>query len=140
MSLAQALVQVVGAKHVLDDPELKSSYERDYTGRYGGAARLVVRPADTEEVAGVVAACAREGAAIVPQGGNTGLVGASVPRNGEMLVSLQRLTRINEVDEAIGQVTVGADATLTALQEAARAAGQDAALDFDARDSYTIGG
>ena len=132
--------KVVGAKHVLSDPELKSSYERDYTGRYGGSARLVVRPADTEQVAGVMAACSRAGAAIVPQGGNTGLVGASVPRNGEVLVSLQRLASIGEVDEAIGQVTVGAGATLAALQDAAKAAGQDATLDFGARDSCTIGG
>ena len=132
--------KVVGAKHVLSDPELKSSYERDYTGRYGGTARLVVRPADTEQVAGVMTACSRAGAAIVPQGGNTGLVGASVPRNGEVLVSLQRLASIGEVDEAIGQVTVGAGATLAALQDAAKAAGQDAALDFGARDSCTVGG
>ena len=131
---------VVGAKHVLSDPELKSSYERDYTGRYGGSARLVVRPADTEQVAGVMTACSRAGAAIVPQGGNTGLVGASVPRNGEVLVSLQRLASIGEVDEALGQVTVGAGATLAALQDAAKAAGQDATLDFGARDSCTIGG
>ena len=140
MDLRQALVEVVGSRHVLSDPELKSSYERDYTGRYGGRARLVVRPADTEQVAGVVAACARAGAAIVPQGGNTGLVGASVPRNGEVLLSLQRLTAIGDVDEAIGQVTVGAGATLAALQDAAKAADQDAALDFGARDSCTVGG
>jgi FAD/FMN-containing dehydrogenase len=140
MDLAQALEKVVGPKHVLSDPELKSSYERDYTGRYGGSARLVVRPADTEQVAGVMAACSRAGAAIVPQGGNTGLVGASVPRNGEVLVSLQRLASIGEVDEAIGQVTVGAGATLAALQDAATAAGQDATLDFGARDSCTVGG
>jgi FAD/FMN-containing dehydrogenase len=140
MGLAQALAEVVGSQHVLDDPELKSSYERDYTGRYGGSARLVVRPADTEQVAGVMAACSRAGATIVPQGGNTGLVGASVPRNGEVLVSLQRLASIGEVDEAIGQVTVGAGITLAALQDAARAAGQDAALDFGARDSCTVGG
>jgi FAD/FMN-containing dehydrogenase len=140
MDLRQALEKVVGAKHVLSDPELKSSYERDYTGRYGGSARLVVRPADTEQVAGLMAACSRAGAAVVPQGGNTGLVGASVPRNGEVLVSLLRLASIGDFDEAIGQVTVGAGATLAALQDAAKAAGQDATLDFGARDSCTIGG
>jgi FAD/FMN-containing dehydrogenase len=140
MDLQQALVEVVGARDVLSDPELKSSYERDYTGRYGGSARLVVRPADTSQVAAVMAVCARECAAVVPQGGNTGLVGAGVPRNQEVLVSLQRLNAVGEVDQAIGQVTVGAGATLAALQEAARAAGQDAALDFGARDSCTVGG
>src|SRR6476469_1462168 len=140
MDLRQALVEVVGAKHVLSDPELKSSYERDYTGRYGAPSRLVVRPADTEQVARVMAACSRAGAAVVPQGGNTGLVGASIPRNGEVLVSLRRLAAIGEVDEAIGQVTVGAGATLAALQDAAKAADQDATLDFGARDSCTLGG
>jgi FAD/FMN-containing dehydrogenase len=140
MGLAQALVEVVGSQHVLEDPELKSSYERDYTGRYGGSARLVVRPADTEQVGGVMAVCARADAAVVPQGGNTGLVGAGVPRHNEVLISLQRLDQIGEVDEAIGQVTVGAGATLAALQQAAKAADQDAALDFGARDSCTVGG
>lgn len=140
MDLQQALAEVVGSRHVLSDPELKSSYERDYTGRYGGSAGLVVRPADTSQVAAVMAVCARKGAPVVPQGGNTGLVGAGVPRNQEVLVSLQRLNAVGEVDQAIGQVTVGAGATLAALQEAARAAGQDAALDFGARDSCTVGG
>lgn len=140
MDLAQALAEVVGSRHVLSDPELKSAYERDYTGRYEGTARLVVRPADADQVVMVMTACARAGAAVVPQGGNTGLVGAGVPRGGEVLLSLQRLDEIGEVDEAIGQVTVGAGATLAALQEAARSAGQDAALDFGARDSCTVGG
>jgi FAD/FMN-containing dehydrogenase len=140
MDLQQALGEVVGSQHVLSDPDLKSSYERDYTGRYGGPARLVVRPADTAEVAGVVAACARAAAAIVPQGGNTGLVGASVPRDHEVLLSMTRLTEIGEVDTAAGQVTVGAGATLAVLQDAARAVDQDATLDFGARDSCTVGG
>ncbi len=140
MELENALAEIVGARHVLSDPEIKSSYERDYTGRYEGRARLVVRPGDTGEVADVMAACAREGAAVVPQGGNTGLVGASVPRGGEVVISLKRLGEIGDVDTAVGQVTAGAGATLAALQEAARAAGRDAGLDFAARDSCTLGG
>ena len=140
MDLAYALEQVVGARHVLRDPELKSSYERDYTGRFGGLARAVVRPADTGQVAAVMAACARHGAAVVPQGGNTGLVGGGVPLGGEVVVSLQRLSAVEEVDAVLGQVTVGAGATLAALQQAARSADQDAGLDFGARDSCTLGG
>ena len=107
MDLQHALVEVVGSKHVLSDPDLKSSYERDYTGRYVGRALHVVRPADSAEVAGVIAACARHGAPVVPQGGNTGLVGAGVPRNGEVVLSLRRLVEIGDVDPAVGQVTVG---------------------------------
>ena len=62
MDLQHALIEAVGEKHVLSDPDLKSSYEQDYTGRYRGAARLVVRPADTSEVADTIAvsALARE--------------------------------------------------------------------------------
>ncbi len=140
MDLRNALVEIVGSRHVLSDPDLRSSYEHDYTGRYEGAARLVVRPADTAQVAAVMAACARDGAAVVPQGGNTGLVGASVPRDHEVVLSLGRLSEIGDVDTALGQVTVGAGATLAALRDAARAAGEDAGLDFGARDSCTIGG
>ncbi|MBV9838433.1 MAG: FAD-binding oxidoreductase [Solirubrobacterales bacterium] len=140
MDLRQALAALVGDRHVLSDPERKAPYERDYTGRYGGAARVVVRPADTAEVAGVMAVCAEHRAAVVPQGGNTGLVGAGVPRDGEIVLTLERLTELGEVDSAVGQVTVGAGATLAALQAAAHGAGQDAALDFAARDSCTVGG
>ncbi|MGA2926988.1 MAG: FAD-binding protein, partial [Solirubrobacteraceae bacterium] len=80
MELEQDLAAVVGASHVLSDPDLKASYEQDYTGRYRALARVVVRPRDTAEVAGAITVCAAHGAAVVPQGGNTGLVGASVPR------------------------------------------------------------
>jgi FAD/FMN-containing dehydrogenase len=140
MDLQDALGEVVGAQHVLSDPELKAAYERDYTGRYEGRARLVVRPADTAQVAGVMTTCARRRVAIVPQGGNTGLVGGGVPRDQEVVVSLRRLNEVGEVDTAVGQVTVGAGVTLAALQSAAHSAGQDAGLDFGARDSCTIGG
>jgi len=140
MELEEALAEVVGAPHVLGDPDLRVSYEQDYTGRYRAPARLVVRPRDTAEVAGVMAVCAAHGAAVVPQGGNTGLVGASVPRGGEIVLSLGRLTEVGEVDGALGQVTVSAGVTLAALQDAARRAGEDAAIDFGARDSATLGG
>ena len=140
MDLGRALVEIVGERHVLADPDLRAPYERDWTGRFGGEARAVARPADTAQVAAVVRACANAGAAIVPQGGNTGLVGASVPRGGEVVVSLRRLDAIGPVDAALGQVTAGAGATLAALQHACAEAGQDAALDFAARDSATVGG
>jgi FAD/FMN-containing dehydrogenase len=140
MELANALAEIVGRAHVLDDPEVTASYERDYTGRFGAPARLVVRPGDTSEVARVVKACGRRGVPIVPQGGNTGLVGASVPRDGEVVLSLSRLTDVGEVDAAAGQVTAEAGASLAALQEAARGADMDATLDFGARDSATVGG
>jgi FAD/FMN-containing dehydrogenase len=85
-------------------------------------------------------ACSSAGAPVVPQGGNTGLVGGGVPRGGEVVISLARLDDVGEVDTALGQVTVGAGVTLAALQAAARRAGEDAGLDFAARDSCTVGG
>lgn len=147
MELGEALAEVVGARHVLGDPEVRASYERDYTGRFGGPARYVVRPADTAEVAAVVSACAAGGAVVVPQGGNTGLVGGGVPRRLQrscerpvVVISLRRCNHVGVVDRTLGHVTVGAGASLRSLQIAARAAGEDAALDFGARDSATIGG
>ena len=140
MDLRDRLARVVGDRHALADPDLRASYERDWTGRFGAPAALVVRPADTAEVAAVVRVCAQARVPIVAQGGNTGLVGASVPRHSEVLLSLTRLNEIGAVDQALGQVTVGAGATLAALQAACAAAGHDAGLDFAARESCTLGG
>ncbi len=140
MELEQAIAEQIGAGQVLSDPDVISGYERDWTGRYRGRARLVARPADTEEVAAVIRICSEEGVAVVPQGGNTGLVGASVPRGGELVLSLTRLDQLEPVDRSVGQVTAGAGVTLAELQAAARHAGEDAALDFAARDSCTVGG
>src|SRR3954453_18211557 len=98
MTLRAALAGIVGEQHALDDPELRARYERDWTGRFGAPARVVVRPADTAQVAAVVRACGEHGVPVVPQGGNTGLVGAGVPRGGEVLLSLARLDAVGEVD------------------------------------------
>jgi len=138
--LAGALRQIVGDRHVLSDPEVTAGYEMDWTGRWSGRARLVVRPADTAEVASVLAACHRAGAAVVPQGGNTGLVGGSVPRGGEVLLSLGRLTTVEPVDTLASQVLVGAGVTLERLQRHAREAGLDFAVDYAARSAATVGG
>jgi FAD/FMN-containing dehydrogenase len=130
------LAEVVGARNVLTDSDVTAGYETDWTGRWSGRARCVVRPGSTEEVAEVVRRCAAEGVAIVPQGGNTGLVGGGVPRSGEVLLSLTRLDGIEDWDAALGQVTAGAGVTLAALRDAV----PDPGLDFGARDSATIGG
>ncbi len=140
MALVQALIDAVGSSHVLREADLRAPFERDYTGRFGAAAAAVVRPGDTSEVAAVLRACAEHGAAVVPQGGNTGLVGGGVPRGGEVVISLTRLDEIGDIDRATGQVSAGAGATLAGLQAAARTAGLDAGLDFAARDSATVGG
>ncbi len=137
--LIDALVDIVGSAHVIVDPELRASYETDWTGRFHGAARAVVRPRDATQVAAVLATCAAAGAAVVPQGGNTGLVGGSVPRGGEVVISLRRLDEIS-VDADQGEVVVGAGATLQAVEEAVRRDGWDVGVDLSSRGSCTIGG
>jgi FAD/FMN-containing dehydrogenase len=141
-SLAERLSAIVGSSQVLSDPGLTSSYETDWTGRFGARAALVVRPATTDEVAQVVRACAACSARIVVQGGNTGLVGGGVPSGtgDEVLLSLVRLAGLEDVDVAAGQVTAGAGVRLAALQAHARAAGLDFGVDLAARDTATVGG
>lgn len=140
MNLLDDLRDVVGDEHVLTDADLTGSYETDWTRRFSGRSACVVRPADTAQVADVVRLCGQHAAAVVLQGGNTGLVGASVPAGGEVLLSLRRLTHLGDVDPAAQQVTVGAGVTLAALQAHAKAAGLDVGVDLAARDSATVGG
>jgi FAD/FMN-containing dehydrogenase len=139
-ALIHALTAAVGERDVLVDADLRASYETDWTRRFHGSARAVVRPASADEVAAVLAACREHGAAVVPQGGNTSMVGGSVPRGGEVVLSLGRLRELGEVDRATAQVTAGAGVTLAELQAHARAAGLDAGVDFGGRDSATVGG
>ena len=138
--LAARLSSIVGPAHVVTDPELRVSYETDWTRRYHGRARLVVRPGSTPEVAAVVSACVEAGAAIVPQGGNTGLVGGGVPRGGEVVLSLARLNVISDIDGLVGELTAGAGATAAGVQQAALAEGWTLGVDLASRDSATIGG
>ena len=138
--LVTSLADVVGPTHVLTDPELTASYETDWTGRFAGRAAAVVRPGTTDEVAAVMALLHGAGRPVVPQGGNTGLVGGGVPLHGEVVVSLRRLAAIDDVDVVAGQVTVGAGATLAAVDAAAGGAGLAFGVDLAARDSATVGG
>ncbi len=139
-TLRAALVATLGERHLLTDPELTATYETDWTRRFHGRAAGVARPATTAEVAGVLRACHDAGVAVVPQGGNTGLVGGGVPRGGELVLSTTRLTGACGVDRAAGELVVPAGTTLHQAQQAARAAGFDVGVDIAPRESCTIGG
>jgi len=142
-SVRAALVEVVGEAHVLTDPDVTASYGQDWSRRFRGPVLAVVRPGSTGEVAAVMSACARAGVPVLPQGGNTGLVGGSVPAaDGPAMVVLStvRLTRLDPVDGAMGQVTAGAGVTIAALHEHARAAGWTYGVDLASRESCTVGG
>jgi FAD/FMN-containing dehydrogenase len=141
VSLSDALRGVVGAANVIVDGDL-SAWEVDWRKRYRGRALAVVRPASTNEVAAAVKACVAHGTGIVAQGGNTGLVGASVPDESgtQVLLSLARMNRVRLVDAANLAMTVDAGCILQSVQEAAAAAGLLFPLSLAAEGSCTIGG
>ncbi len=139
--LLDSLRRIVGAAQVLTEGDL-SAWEHDWRRRWRGRAGAVVRPGSTAEVAAVVKACAVHGVSIVPQGGNTGLVGGGVPDDSgrQVLMSLQRMNRVRQIDRANLTLTVEAGCILKAVQEAAAADGLWFPLSLAAEGSCTIGG
>ena len=142
MDLQQELAAIVGAAHVLTSPEDTKPYFTDWRRQYSAAGACVVRPASTAEVARVVALCAREALAIVPQGGNTGLSGGSVPtgKRPELVLSLGRMNRIRGIDPLNDTLTAEAGCVLAAVQKAADDAGRLFPLSLAAEGSCQIGG
>ncbi len=140
-ALLDALRIAVGTDNVLTEGDL-SAWELDWRKRFRGRALAVVRPASTAEVAAVVRACSHHGAALVPQGGNTGLVGGSVPdlSGTQVVLSLSRMNRVRAIDDANLTMTVDAGCVLQAVQEAAAAQGLLFPLSLAAEGSCTIGG
>src|ERR1700723_577789 len=140
-TLLAELTAIAGPEHVLSDPDLVGGYTTDWTRRFSGVARGVVRPAEVAEVAAVLRACARHGAPVVPQGGNTGLVGGGARAGGGAVVlPPRRLRRLDPVDTLSGQVTAGAGVTIAELRAHAARAGLEYGVDLAARDSATVGG
>jgi FAD/FMN-containing dehydrogenase len=152
MGLIEELAGITGEAHVLTGRDVMAGYVTDWTGRYRGTAACVVRPGCTAEVADVVRVCARQGTAIVPQGGNTGLVAGGVPwrRAGApaapgpdhppVVLSTTRLRGLGPVDLVAGQVTAGAGVTIADLGAHARKAGLRYGVDLASRDSATVAG
>jgi FAD/FMN-containing dehydrogenase len=139
--LLEALRQTVGAKQVLSDGDL-SAYEVDWRKRFHGKALAVVRPASTQEVAAVMKLCAAHQVSVVPQGGNTGLVGGSVPdaSGRQILLSLQRMNRVREIDRANLTMTVEAGCILQQAQQAASEQDLLFPLSLAAEGTCTLGG
>jgi FAD/FMN-containing dehydrogenase len=140
--LLGALAAVVGEKNVLAGERDAAPYLVDWRKQFRGPAACVVRPASTAEVADTVRLCAQAGVAIVPQGGNTGLVGGSVPTGArpEIVLSLARMNRIRALDTLNDTVTAEAGCVLADLQRAADEAGRLFALSLAAEGSCQIGG
>jgi FAD/FMN-containing dehydrogenase len=135
--VSRSVAAVVGASHVLTG-DATAGFVVDWTRRFQGHTPAVVRPRDTAEVAAVLALCSQAGVPVVPQGGNTGLVGGGVPLRGEIVLSLTRLTRLGPVDLEAGQVTAGAGVTLQQVAEAHPSL--DLGVLIASRGSATVGG
>jgi len=134
--------EIVGAANVVVDDFAMQPYLVEERGLYRGAARAVVKPGSVEEVSRLLGFCNTRGVKIVPQGGNTGLVGGQVPsRTGdEIVVSLRRLARIREIDATGNTLVVDAGVTLQNAQAAADAVDRLFPLSLPSEGSCTIGG
>src|SRR5215475_1991631 len=131
---------IVGEKYAITDPAEQEPYLIEGRGLYRGSTPLVLRPGSVEEVAAIMKLANESVTPIVPQGGNTGLVGGQIPHHREIVLSLTRLDRIREVDPTSNTMTCEAGVVLIKAQEAAAAAGRLFPLSLGAEGSCTIGG
>ena len=141
-AFTQSLVAALGAGHVLTAAADTEAYFTDWRKLYRGKGLCVARPADTGQVATVLRLCAAAGVAVVPQGGNTGLSGGSVPTGAqrEIVLSLSRMNRIRRIDPLDNSITVEAGCVLATIQDAAEKAGRFFPLSLAAEGSCQIGG
>jgi FAD/FMN-containing dehydrogenase len=138
MSLTDTLAGIVGAAHVITDPDVLDGRSVYHARRYRGHASALVRPGSA--VAAVLRVCREAGAYVTVQGGRTSLVAGTVPEHDDVLLSTERLRDVGEVDAVERRIHVGAGATLAEVQRAAAAAGLMFGVDLAARDSATVGG
>ncbi|MEL7893541.1 FAD-binding oxidoreductase [Vreelandella neptunia] len=135
----EALRAIVGPAHVLTGDDV-SSRRVDWMTGAPCQAGAIVRPADTEQLSTVMRACYELQQPVVTHGGLTGLVHGAEASSDELVISLERLTAIEEIDQVGGTLTVQAGAPLQRVQEAAKEVGLQFPLDLGARGSCTIGG
>ncbi|XSG81055.1 MAG: FAD-binding oxidoreductase [Methyloligella sp. ZOD6] len=134
--------QIVGADHAIADPKAMAPYLHEWRDRYHGKAALVLKPGSVDEVSQIMALANETRTAIVPQGGNTGLVGGQIPSGSgrEAILCLSRLNRIRNIDLAGNSMTVEAGLVLAQAQEVALNAGRLFPLRIASEGSCQIGG
>jgi len=135
-----SLIDTLGLDAVQSGTQIEPRYLGDWSGRTEATPLAVVLPRDADQVSALLKICHEARQSVVPQGGRTGLVGGAIPSAGALVVSLERMSRIEEIDAAAATMTVQAGVTLQSVQEAADEAGFDFALDLGARGSCQIGG
>src|SRR5436853_2256354 len=131
---------IVGDKYAVTDPADIAPYTHEERDLFRGRSPLVLRPGSTAEVAAICRLANEHRVALVPQGGNTGLVGGQTPHNGEVVVSLRRLDDIREVDTASNTMTCEAGVVLQVAQQRAAEVDRLLPLSLGAEGSCTIGG
>jgi FAD/FMN-containing dehydrogenase len=139
-AILERLVAIVGPAHALTDADQQLPYLREWRDLYQGRAGVVLRPSTTEEVAQIMAIANAHAIPVVPQAGNTGLVGGQIPFNGEILLSVTRLKRVRELDAAGYSMTVEAGLTLAEAQAAAASIERLFPLSLPSEASCQIGG
>jgi FAD/FMN-containing dehydrogenase len=137
-----AFMRIVGEGHAVRGAEAMAPYLEEWRDRYHGKAALVLKPGDTEQVAAILKLANETKTAIVPQGGNTGLVGGQIPfeKGHEVVVSLARLERVRDIDLASNTMTVEAGLVLALAQQVAETAGRLFPLSLASEGSAQIGG
>jgi FAD/FMN-containing dehydrogenase len=138
--LLDRFIHIVGERYAITDPNAQVPYLVEMRDRWVGKTPLVLRPGSVEEVSAILQLANANRIAIVPQGGNTGLVGGQIPFNGEILLSLNRLDRIREVDPVSSTITVEAGVTLQRTREAAAQVDRLYPQLLPSEGSCTIGG
>lgn len=141
-AILDRMAGIVGSKNIVTDADAMVPYLKEWRDLFRGKAQGIVRPGSTAEVAELVKLAAETGAKLVPQGGNTGLVGGQIPiaEGKEVILSLQRLDSIRTVDTDGDTMIVEAGVTLKRAQDAAEAAGRFFPLSLASEGSCTIGG
>ena len=132
--------KIVGDKHAITDATDIEAYVTEERNLFHGRSPLVLRPGSTAEVSAICKLASEHKIALVPQGGNTGLVGGQTPHNGEVVVSLRRLDKIREIDTASNTMTVEAGVVLQIAQQKASDVDRLFPLSLGAEGSCTIGG
>jgi len=136
----QRFRDILGPGRVLTAPEEVAGYNTDWLRTVRGQARCVLRPRDTQEVSALLGHCGSRGLAVCPQGGNTGLVGGSVPVFDEVVISTGLMTGVESVDTSAGVVVCQAGVVLEALDTRLEEVGLMVPLDLGAKGSCHIGG
>jgi D-lactate dehydrogenase (cytochrome) len=131
---------IVGDKYAITDSAALEPFLVEGRGLYHGCSSMLLRPGSVGEVQAILKLANETKTPLVPQGGNTGLVGGQIPFDGELILSLTRLDRIREVDPASNAMTCEAGVVLAKAQEAAAAVDRLFPLSLGAEGSCTIGG